>query len=132
VPATLITATLARLKTRVSRRVVEAAASGRFAMEVCPLLLAELAGVLSRPKFERWRGRAELDEFVALIARAGEAVSTPTVIPTILRDPSDDYLVALARSAGCSVVCSGDDDLLAVALGDVEALSPGELLRRPD
>jgi uncharacterized protein len=114
----------------VARRVVEAGALGRFTMVVCPSLLDELAGVLARPRFERWRSRGELDEFVMAVGRVALGVPDPEQIPQVLRDPNDDYLVALARSADCSSLCSRDHDLLDASLADVDVLSPAELLRR--
>jgi hypothetical protein len=99
-------------------------------MVVCSLLLDELGGVLSRPKFERWRSRAELDEFVSAIAGAADVAPDPEVVAPVLRDPNDDYLVALARSADCSVLCSGDHDLLEARLEEIEVLSLVALLRR--
>jgi hypothetical protein len=69
-PSVLVAAVLTN---GVARRVVGAGALGRFTMVVCPLLLDELAGVLARPRFERWRSRGERDEFV--MAVSGNTIS---------------------------------------------------------
>lgn len=36
----------------------------------------------------------------------------PTDPPHVLRDPNDDYLLALAASAGAQAIVTGDKDLL--------------------
>ena len=95
----------------VAREVVEAGALGRFTMVVCPMLLEELAGVLARPRVERWRSRAELDGFVMAVGRIALRVPDPEQLPQVLRDPNDH-------------------DLLDASLTDVEVLSPTALLRR--
>ncbi len=36
----------------------------------------------------------------------------PTDPPRVLRDPNDDYLLALAASSGAEAIVTGDKDLL--------------------
>jgi predicted nucleic acid-binding protein len=55
-------------------------------------------------------------------------VPDPSDVPSVSRDPDDDYLVALVHSAGAEVLCSGDADLAAVT--EVEVRSPRALLDR--
>lgn len=54
----------------------------------------------------------------------------PLEIEPVVRDPGDDYLVALARSAAAHALVSGDGDLLALDLEDVLVLSPRAFLER--
>jgi uncharacterized protein len=108
--------------------VVELASAGAVRILACPLLLDELEQVLHRERFLRWRSREQLDRFVADIRALAEVLDDPADVPPATRDPGDDYLVALARGAGASAICSGDDDLAEV--DDVLVLSPAELVRR--
>lgn len=39
-------------------------------------------------------------------------LQNPTDIEPVLRDPDDDYLVALARVSGANAIITGDKDLL--------------------
>ena len=96
---------------------------------VCPLLLAELEEVLSRPKF----GSLRQDIVAALLERLrteGELTEDPDVRAGVTADPGDDYLVALARHAGADCLVSGDPDLTALRLDDLEVLAPAEFLAR--
>jgi predicted nucleic acid-binding protein len=36
----------------------------------------------------------------------------PTEVEPVLRDPGDDYLLALARAGGAEAIITGDKDLL--------------------
>ncbi len=52
--------------------------------------------------------------------------------PSGLRDPDDEYLVALARDAGVETIVSLDRDLLEASLPDLTMVSPADFLRRLD
>jgi putative PIN family toxin of toxin-antitoxin system len=97
---------------------------------VCPRLLAELAGVLERPKFRRYATMVEAHAFVAEVARYGQAVPDPASVPRASRDPDDDYLVALARAAGVGALVSGDRDLTEMADPDPRILTPAQAVDR--
>lgn len=109
--------------------VLEAWEDGDFELIVSPKLLAELAGVLRRPKFERYLAPRDVEELLALLEAGTTVVDDAQLSEPITRDPDDDYLVALARDAG-GVLVSGDRDLLDAELDDVEVLSPREFLTR--
>ena len=96
---------------------------------VCPALLAELEEVLSRPKF----ASIGQDTFARVIERLeteGTGSPDPVVQPGVTADPDDDYLVALARSAGADCLVWGDPHLKNADLPDVEVLTPAEFLAR--
>ncbi len=84
----------------------------RFEIVVCPELLVEVARGLRKPYFRERVSEEELAEIVAGIADVGTMRDDPKAIEAILRDPSDDYLLALAREAGVEAIVSGDKDLL--------------------
>ena len=96
----------------------------RIEVVVCPRLLAELAGVLERPKFRRYVTTEEAEEFVAEVARYGHPLPDPTEPPAVSRDPNDDYLVALARTARVRALVSGDRDLTEMTDPDAPVLTP--------
>jgi predicted nucleic acid-binding protein len=49
---------------------------------------------------------------VANIEEAAIEYDDPKEVAALLRDPDDDYLVALAREAGVDAIVTGDRDLL--------------------
>jgi uncharacterized protein len=101
-------------------------------MIVCPLLLAELAQVLARPKFKRWAAHDRGAAYVAAFAARAAHHPDPTIHTMIVRDPKDDYLVALVRAANADVIVSIDNDLLEAAVDDVPIWRPESLLHRLD
>lgn len=49
---------------------------------------------------------------MASVEEAGVEYEDPKEIEALLRDPDDDYLVALARMTGAEKIITGDRDLL--------------------
>jgi putative PIN family toxin of toxin-antitoxin system len=84
----------------------------RFEAIVCPELLAEVDETLRKPYFFNRLGDAIVSDLVSGIAEASTVLPDPTDALALVRDPDDDYLVALARGAGAEVIVSGDKDLL--------------------
>lgn len=109
--------------------VVCAIREGRVAFVVSPHLLAELLGVLRREKFRRYVTIDEAEQYVAGLASLGETLPDPEAIDRITRDPSDDYLVALARRAGADAIVSGDSDLLALERSKPPVVSPAVFVK---
>ena len=101
-----------------------------FQLVVCPTLIAELRGVLARPKFRRWITAEEATAFVDLLEREAEPWIDPGEMTPATGDPKDDELVALYRSCQADLLVSGDSDLLDLAADDVTVLTPGALHER--
>jgi uncharacterized protein len=101
-----------------------------FQLVVRPILIAELRGVLARPKFRRWITTDEATAFVDLLEREAEQWVDPVEVAPTTGDPKDDYLVALHRNCQADLLVSGDSDLLDLAADDVTVLTPGALLDR--
>ncbi len=78
----------------------------RFTLVVSRLLLEELAGVLGRPMFERWASNGRATSYVAGITARSEHRPNPAAAQPSVRDPDDDYLVALARAEKVDVLVS--------------------------
>lgn len=85
---------------------------GRFESIVCPTLLGEVRRGLKRGYFRNHVAEEEIERVVLTIATASVQLRDPKRPPAILRDPSDDYLVALARVARARAIVTGDKDLL--------------------
>lgn len=98
-PSVFVSAFLGRPDAGPGRLIV-AWRDQRFTLVVSPLLLEQLAGVLARPKFERWSSDGRAAAYVAGFAARCEHRPDPPVAEPSVRDPDDDYLVALAGRAG--------------------------------
>ena len=107
--------------------------NGTVTLISSPTLLAELARVLDRPKFDvvllsSNTSRAQTLAEVRLLA---EVIDPPPLAQPVCRDPDDDAVLALALAAQADVLISGDDDLL--CLGSYESipiLTPAQALQR--
>jgi uncharacterized protein len=96
-------------------RIVTAWLDGAFELVVSPLLIGELRTALAYPKLRRRISPETAEEYVAILTRT--AIQTPDAPgPPGLRsaDPDDDYLIALASSAGAMLV-TGDAHLIELA-----------------
>ncbi len=90
--------------------------------------LEELAGVLSRPKFDRYLTVSERQQFLRLFMRIAQWV--PILHPVqACRDPRDDKFLALAVNGEAGVIITGDQDLLVLdPFRDVRILEPAAYL----
>jgi uncharacterized protein len=93
-------------------RLIDGLFDGHFEAVVCPLLLREVRRGLSRPYFLDRIDPADAERAVREIASASVQLRDPRDPPSVVRDPDDDYLVALALSAGARAIVTGDRDLL--------------------
>ena len=101
---------------------------GAFDLIVCPMLLQELTDTLLRPKFRRWCSEHDAVTFVEILRITASLEADPTDIPSVSRDPGDDYLVALARRSGAHVLVAGDGDLLALRDAEPPTVRPARFL----
>lgn len=79
-----------------------------------PALLAELADVLSRPKFDviLKSSNSLSDRLLVEIRQLADVIEPPPLVQPICRDPDDDEVLALAKAARVELIVSGDADLL--------------------
>lgn len=84
----------------------------KFEIVVCPKVLREVRKALRKPYFRERVGIEELRGAVARIEDVAIAFDDPSQVEPILRDPKDDYLLALGRQAGAEAIVTGDKDLL--------------------
>lgn len=99
--------------------------SGAVEMVVCEQLLGEVRRGMDGPYFRRRLTAEERETSLAAIRRIGWRMSDPVAPPRVVRDPDDDYLVALATAAEASAIVTGDRDLL-----DHEGLEPPAITAR--
>jgi uncharacterized protein len=81
-------------------------------MVVCERLLGEVRRGLDNRYFRGRLSDEERKEIPSALARAGLMLPNPVAPAAILRDPNDDYLLALASTAEALAIVSGDGDLL--------------------
>ncbi len=90
--------------------------------------LMELAGVLSRPKFDPYVTVDERKAFLRLFGRVAEHVPILQVVRAC-RDPKDDKFLELAVNGEATVIVTGDADLLALhPFRDIPILTPAAYL----
>lgn len=97
-------------------QVLRAFLEDKLTVVVSPALLDELDRVLARPKLRQYVARKPANEYVERIRRHAEIASDPDRVPAVTRDPSDDYIVALARGENVDAIVSLDLDLLDAGL----------------
>lgn len=93
-------------------------------------MLAELAGVLSRPKLKPYIDEADIVGTLARIDRSWERVAILHQVAAC-RDPGDDKVLETAINGRADAIVTGDRDLLVLGpFRGVAILSPAELLDR--
>lgn len=98
-----------------------------FDVVMCPGLLAEIRDVLTtRPRLRKWIDLDVAVAFVDTIEALVDLVEDPKFIEAEIRDPDDDYLVALARENDVEMIVSGDKDLLEWAAQQPPVVTPGD------
>jgi putative PIN family toxin of toxin-antitoxin system len=90
--------------------------------------LAELAEVLSRPRFDRYVSLAERQRFVALLGGVARRVAITHRVQAC-RDPRDDKFLHVALNGEAEAIVTGDSDLLVLdPFHGVRILSPAAFL----
>ena len=110
-------------------QILAAVRAGELEAVVSEHLLNELADVLTRPKF---RGFITIEEAIALddeLRRVAHVAADPPDPESLARDPDDDYLIALAKTAEADAIISGDGDPLALVT-DPPVIAPRAFLER--
>ena len=121
----------ARTPRGVCGRILDAACAEIWKMVVSEQLLDELAEVLHRPWVSDWLAKSEAEEFIAAIREIAEMVADPPPSSIrAVRDPNDEFVVALARSAGVTALVSGDRDLLILDDPEYPVWTPAMFLAR--
>jgi putative PIN family toxin of toxin-antitoxin system len=112
-----------------SAAVIRAGLAGRYRFIACPALVDELAAVLGRPKLSPYVTSEQAASFIDALLGSVEMHDNPPRQRGALRDPADEYLVALAAVANADLIVSGDRDLLDATVTPA-VVSPRQLLER--
>ena len=93
---------------------IEHVRAGTLAMVSSPVLLAELAEVISRAKFDEILARSNTsrERSLAEMRQLAEVIVPPPLPQPVCRDPDDDHVLACALAAQADMIVSGDPDLL--------------------
>ena len=113
-----------------SAELIRAVRRGDVESVVSPTLLAELRGVLSRPKFRRYASVEQVGRYVAELEQLCRLAPDPPVQVRRTRDPDDEYLIALALSVSADLLVSGDKDLLDAGLRSPVVVTPRQAVER--
>ena len=79
----------------------------------CPYLIEEVrVNLRENPYFSARIDEHEAHRAITRIEHAVRMLADPVDPESLLRDPTDDYLVALAHTAKAELIVTGDGDLL--------------------
>ena len=112
---------------------MECVRRGTLTLVSSPALLAELADVVGRTKFDviLARANAPRERLLAEVQQLAEVVETLPLPQPVSRDPDDDHALALAVAARVDWIVSGDRDLLALkTFRDIPIITPAEAVNR--
>ena len=84
----------------------------RFDVVVHEELLGEFEDVAGRTKFRKYFPEHLVDGILLRLREDGTMMRDRLLIEAVSRDPDDDYLLALAKTAKAHVLLTGDRDLL--------------------
>ena len=107
--------------------------AGTLAIVSSPVLLAELADVIGRSKFDAILNRTDTsrERSLAEVRRLAEVLDPPPLPQPVCRDPDDDQVLALALAAQVDLIVSGDDDLLVLQVFEgIPIVTPAQAVQR--
>ena len=95
---------------------LEQVRAGIVSLVSSPALLAELADVIGRTKFDAilMRTNTSRERSLAAVRQLAEVIEPPPLPQPVCRDPDDDHVLALAVAAKVELIVSGDNDLLSL------------------
>jgi uncharacterized protein len=112
---------------------MEKVRTGALTLISSPALLAELAEVMNRPKFEAVLIRSAIDpeRVLSELRRLAEIIDPPPLPARVSRDLSDDAVLALAAASQADLIITGDADLLILGShAGIPIVDPAEAITR--
>lgn len=96
---------------------LEQVRAGTLSLVSSPALLAELADVLARAKFDAILAKTNTsrERSLAEVRQLAELIEPPPLPQPVCRDADDDQVLALALAARAELIITGDDDLLSLS-----------------
>ncbi|MYB33490.1 MAG: putative toxin-antitoxin system toxin component, PIN family [Acidobacteria bacterium] len=95
-------------------------------------LVTTLAGVLRRPKFDRYLTLHEREALVAAFVASTHMIEIAERIRAC-RDPDDDAILELAVNGNAAAIITGDPDLLVLnPFRGIQILAPADFVRQTD
>jgi uncharacterized protein len=105
--------------------------AGTVSLVSSPALLAELADVIGRSKFDviLKRTNTSRERSLAEVRRLAEVIEPPPLPQPVCRDPDDDEVLALAIAVKVEIIVSGDKDLLSLgSFQGIPILAPAQAI----
>ena len=93
-------------------------------------LVTTLAGVLGRPRFDRYLTLHEREELMAAFVASARMVEIAERIRAC-RDPDDDAILEVAVNGNATAIITGDSDLLVLnPFRGIQVLTPADFVRQ--
>ena len=92
--------------------ILSALLESKFEAVVCPHLLGEVSRGLNSEHFRQRLTEGRAADILAAVSESTLHFPDPEEPEAVLRDPKDDYLIALAKASSAEAIVTGDRDLL--------------------
>lgn len=125
----LISAAVARPGTPTAL-LMDAVEDGRVEMVACERLIGEVRRGLEGSYFRERLPAEDREAVLTALERIALMHDDPASPPAVLRDPDDDYLLALALDVDAEAIVTGDRDLLDHPGLEPDAITAREACRR--
>jgi putative PIN family toxin of toxin-antitoxin system len=112
--------------------IVEAGISGKYTLLTSPELMKELLHKAhAKPYLVKKISHEILEKFIyILMKRSTYITATQYIIPRVVRDPKDDYLITNALIGKADYLVTADKDLLVLGkINNLKILTPEEFLK---
>ena len=103
--------------------------AGTMTLVSSPALLAELAEVIGRAKFDAIlvQSNTSRERALAEVRQLADVVEPLPLAHPVCRDPDDDHVLALALAAKAELIVSGDNDLRSMkSFENIAIVAPAE------
>jgi putative PIN family toxin of toxin-antitoxin system len=103
--------------------------AGAMTLVSSPALLAELADVIGRAKFDAIlvQSNTSRERALAEVRQLADVVEPSPLPQPVCRDPDDDHVLALALAAKAELIVSGDNDVLSMkSFENIAIVAPAE------
>lgn len=129
---TNVLASATTVKEGAPSQIAQAWLRGEVELATSPVLLQELADVLSRPRIRKyqWMTPEEVIQLLAHLSTAAIQAPGERRVRVIAEDPDDDFVSSAALEVNTDYIVSGDRHLLALgSYRGIRIVTPAEFLR---